>query len=341
MSNIDFTNTGYDYGIIPQMLLCGDFSFAEYFKDADCFGLLYHFFKSDQGESIPISLDFMFKNEQPAEKFMDILISWTEAADSDGNAVTIDFIEKNDVGYTVAISPEPNRFIERMVPKHLIGKICPNPILVVQFKEIDEVSASYLNFKANFCKAEKIKIGYVIATPHSTFNYSKKYFTKNEFKFYIENDIPNNGIAAMYKIVENKSVVYEQQLPDDAFFKPSMNDIITRRIDEIQTLLPITNHKLNNQWLRAIKNKLNKQFDSLTIDQAICNLIIIERIKQDSTFLIEVDDKTQLNFVIFNYLHSTYESFNSYYPPDNFFYEELIIKQIQNDKNELEKYLNQ
>lgn len=37
---------------------------------------------------------------------------------------------------------------------------------------------------------------------------------------------------------------------------------------------------------------------------------------------------------------TTYESFDSYYPEDGFYTEERITKQIQNDKKELETYLN-
>lgn len=75
MSEINFTNIGFDYGVKSFLMLVGDIEFSDLFLKADCRGVLYVFRGGDsEDEMIPVQMAFMFQNEEPAEKFMDNLL---------------------------------------------------------------------------------------------------------------------------------------------------------------------------------------------------------------------------------------------------------------------------
>lgn len=337
MNKNDFSNIGFDYGLKPHFILVGDIEFSELFTKADCRGILYMFAQGKRDELIPVQMAFIFQNEEPAEKFLNILLSWVEKSDNDGDAVSIDFIENNKGGYTLSISPEINRFVERMIPKNLKDKV--NPIMMVQthYKEIDTLGQNYLNFKANYKKVEKIAVGYIIGTPKKIVKQSKRYFTKKEFNFYKEDEIPTNSVALGYRATQKLSGFDPKTLPKPP--KETINEISQRRITELKSLLPLTYNRLKNLWLGDTQERLTQIYTPEIIMQAICNLSIFERLKKIEDLSPDFTKSGYPNRIL-DYLIETYESFYSYYPPDEFYTDELIIRQIQNDKNELETYLS-
>ncbi|WP_439488179.1 hypothetical protein [Algoriphagus sp.] len=333
----DFSNIGFDYGVRPFFMLLGDLEFSDLFKKADCRGVLYLFAKGDNDEMIPVQIAFLFQNDEPAEKFLDILIGWVEKSNNDGDAVSIDFIENNKGGYTLAISPEIGRFIDRMIPKELKNKVSPIAMVQTQFKEIDVLGTNYLNFKSNYRKAKSIAIRYVIGSKNKITKQSKKYFIKKEFNFFKEGEIPQNSTALSYKSTQEISDFDPKTLPKPP--KESIEEIAERRTSEMKSLLPLTYNKLNNLWLGELQRKLSLKYDSEIIKQAICNLTIFERIKQLKDLPADFT-KTGYPNRILEYLISTYESFDSYYPSDEFYSEDRVRKQIQNDIKELKTYLS-
>lgn len=337
MNKNDFSNIGFDYGLKPHFILVGDIEFSELFTKADCRGILYMFAQGERDELIPVQMAFIFQNEEPAEKFLDILLGWVEKSNNDGDAVSIDFIENNKGGYTLSISPEINRFVERMIPKNLKDKV--NPIMMVQthYKEIDTLGQNYLNFKANYKKVEKIAVGYIIGTSTKIVKQSKRYFTKKEFNFYKEDEIPANSVALGYRATQKLSDFDPKTLPKPP--KETINEISQRRITELKSLLPLTYNRLKNLWLGDTQKRLAQIYPSEIIMQAICNLTIFERLKKIEDLSPDFTKSGYPNRIL-DYLIETYESFDSYYPPDEFYTDELIIRQIQNDKNELETYLS-
>jgi len=338
MSKIDFSKIGYDYGIKPHFMIVGDINFSELFKKADCLGMLYMFTKSDKDEMIPCQIAFIFKNEEPAKMFLDILMGWVEKSNNDGDAVSMDFVENNDGGYTLAIYPEVGRLIERVIPKDLRDKVIPFIVGFTHYKTMDTLGQNYLNFKANYKKTEKMAVHYVIGMPPRITASSNKYFTKKEFNFFKENEIPANSMALGCKATREISDFNPKDLPK--LPKDSIEDISKRRISEMKSLLPFTYNKLNKLWLEEIQKKLSLKYDSEIIKQAICNLTIFERLKQVQELSPDkyIDQNHPIR--ILEYLLSTYESFDSYYPSDSFYTEEQITQQIQNDRNELQTYLN-
>ncbi|MDR6460481.1 hypothetical protein J2786_003615 [Chryseobacterium vietnamense] len=337
MSKNNFTKIGFDYGVKPFFILLGDMEFSDLFKKADCRGVVYIFRQGEnEEEMIPVQMAFMFQNEEPAEKFMDNLLGWISKSNDEGDAVSMEFIENNEGGYTIAISPEIDRFHNRMIPKNLRNRVTPIFMVQTHFKKIDTLGQNYLNFKANYSKADGIAIGYVIGNANKIIKQSKKYFIKKDFHFCKQDDISNNSTAMTYKAVKGKSSFDPSKLPKPP--KESIEKITERRVSEMKSLLPLTYNKLNNLWLGDIQKKLSETYDFEIIKQAICNLTIFERLKQMDNLSPDFTKEGYPNRIQ-EYLLGTYESFDSYYPSDDFYTEELIVNQVKNDQRELENYL--
>jgi hypothetical protein len=337
IKEVDFTNIGFDYGVKPFLMLVGDIEFSDFFTKADCRGVIYMFRGGDKSEMIPVQMAFMFQNEEPAEKFMDNLLGWISKSNNEGDAVSMEFIENDKGGYIIGISPEINRFSDRMIPKYLKNRVTPFFMVQTHFKEIDTLGENYLNFKTNHSKADGIAIGYVIGTVNGVTKKSEKYFTKKDFRFYKQNEIPNDSMAVSYKAVSEKRSFDPRKLRKPP--KDSREEIAERRISEMKSLLPLTYNKLKNLWLGDIQKKLSETYDIEIVKQAICNLTIFERLMQVED-LSKDFTKTGYANSILDYLLSTYESFDSYYPLDDSYTDERIINQIKNDQKELENYLN-
>ncbi len=333
----DFSKIGYEYGLKPHMVLIGDVDFSNYFSEAKCLGLIYVFGFDNKNNQIPVQIAFLFQNEGPAKKFLDCLMNWIERSNNDGDAVSIEFIENNKGGYTIAIFPEMNRFIDRCVPKHLKDRISPVMMTQTHFKEIDSVSSNYYAFKANYKKVGKIAVGYVIGSPNKIEKQSDKYFIKTEFQFYEKGKMPQNSSAEMYDYIQKDKTFDKENRPKPP--KETTGEIAKRRLEEIKTFFPVTYNKLNNQgWLSDLVQELSKKYEKDIIIQAICNLILFERLKQEKDLSPDFT-KTGYPINILDYLLSTFESFSSYFPTADFFTMKKIENQIKNDQCELKEYL--
>jgi hypothetical protein len=118
-----------------------------------------------------------------------------------------------------------------------------------------------------------------------------------------------------------------------------MEEIAGRRDEGIKTFFPVTYNKLNNQaWLSTLVQELNEKYEKDIIIQAICNLILFERLKREKDLSPDFT-KTGYPINILDYLLSTFESFSSYFPTDDFFTMEKVENQIKNDQHELNEYL--
>ncbi|MET3029193.1 hypothetical protein ABXT06_21120 [Flavobacterium sp. UW10123] len=338
MSNkIDFSKFGYDYGLKPHLMLVADPEFSNLFREAKCIALQYFFTKDDKGLMIPAGLAFGFENEKPADGFFNILLEWIEKSNGNTDAVLMEFVETKEGGYVLGIAQDMVLFVDRMIPKSHKDKISPMTILATQFKEIPILGENYLTFKNNINKADNITISYAIVKGTEIIKQSDKSFTKKNFNFYEEDNIPQDSLMVSYYAAANK-LSLRKKAPQEAP-KPSESDLLQRRLSEMKIYLPLTCNRIKNKWLEEKIKRLEENYENTQIIQAICNLTIFERIKSDEEVLRNFRD-TGHAIDILDYLLSTFESFESYYPSDDFYTQERIIGQIENDKNELEKHFN-
>jgi hypothetical protein len=261
-----FSEMGYDYGVKPYFLVIGDVEFADFFQKAKCLGLLYIFDNPNFSKAQPTEISFLFENEVPADKFMNCLSNWVENSENNGNAVSMEFIEKKNGDYVLAISPEIKILEERLIPKHFENKVSPVFMIQVQFKEVPKGRFFEL-FKQKYISNAKIKISYCIGSIDEIKKRGNRSFTKNSFQFYDENDIPSSSSAIAYNSIKSTEGKASTNLPKPP--RESILEIENRRKKELKTYFPITISKLQkSKWLVDIQTNLLKRYEESLIHQA-------------------------------------------------------------------------
>lgn len=329
----EVSQTGFDYGTKPFMMLVADTEFSSNFDKAECVGLAYGADKSQQ----PAELAFNFVNEAPAKLFFDSLMAWVEKSDMNGNAVDLEFIERLDGGYTLTIAPNADLFIKRMVPSHLSCDITPIQMIMSQFKTMGMRSKFYEHFRDNYLEGRLINVAYYITTADNKLvKKGEQSFKKSSFAFLQEGNIPVGSASFAFNAVQDKDFKLEDHKSRQQ--SSSMHEELTnRREAQLQRYFPVTLNKVKGGWLQKAFVNLERKFTRLQITQAICNLILHERLKRESHY----NKFTGFGHTgkIIEYLSQNFESFDSFFPDDNFFKSALIRNQIEQDTSELNFFL--
>ncbi|MBX2896829.1 MAG: hypothetical protein KF763_15390 [Cyclobacteriaceae bacterium] len=335
MSSLEFLDTGFDFGLKPDIILLGDLHFGKYFVEGKCVALSFAFDRDPRhAGAIPTNLFFVFQNEIPATKFFESLLLWIEHSDNDAEAVELTFFEDKDGGYTVGISQEKERFMKRMIPYYLVDRVSPMMMLLTQYKKVDVLGRNYLHFKNNYKNSKQISIGYGILASNGTIRYNKKSFSKRNFQFSQDSAINFNHKNQDYEVTQPPR---GQKLPKD-----SLEEIQQRRTKELKSLLPFAWHRLQNDWLKEVRDILKQNHGSELVTQGILNLLVFERIKNNPIWAEKFKQpRNRHAHLLLEYLTTTHESFDSYFPDDAFFDRERIVAQMKLDKNELDEYLNE
>jgi hypothetical protein len=342
---------GHDYSIKPVVVLLSDMSFTEYFQKANLLGMFYAYgerYSSDVHNEAPepLYLGFILRNRSFADSLLDLLIGISTSPDNIGDAIGIDFIEKNNGNYVAAIYLKRDNLIRRMVPASIRDKVSPFLISNVHMQEM-VISDNFLNFKKNYKEGRAIQVKYCIAHGSGTIYEGQKSFYKKEFGFYNEND-SEIGVESLsfYKLMNDKENI---ELKEGRFpgkkrkmynAEDYTNELIeSRRESEIKNYFPILYNKLTKQnWLKDIRESLALKYTDIQVIQAICNLTLFERLALDKTVSVNLL-KEGYTINIIEYLNSNYESFRSYFPEESFFSKYKIESQINKDKKELNAFL--
>jgi hypothetical protein len=337
---------GHDYSIKPVVMLLSNMGFAEYFQKAALLGMFYAYSDANVELSEPIYLGFIFKYREFADILLDLLIDISNNPDNTDDAVGIDFIEKSNGNYVTVIYLKRDNLIRRMVPDNIRDKVSPFLISNIHMQEA-AISNNFLNFKKSYKKGKEVEVKYCIATAKGVTYESQRSFIKTDFGFYNEND-PDTGIESLsfYKLMRDKepieltkekSPIKKQKIYNTEDYTDE--SIEKRRLAEIKTYFPILYNKLINQnWLGNIREELAIKYSSSQIIQAICNLILFERLALDNSFSAGLLKEGHTMNII-EYLNDNYESFKSHFPNDDFFSKYKIESQINKDKKELKNFL--
>ncbi|MDB5002098.1 MAG: hypothetical protein JWQ34_323 [Mucilaginibacter sp.] len=328
-------NVGLDYGLKPIMALISNIEFPDLFKKANCTGLIYGFCPNTSGEEIPHELSFMMENENYAEQFLDVLIQWKDSSGGDSNAVELEFVELKNGDYTLVISPDNHLLMKRLVPEHLDDRINPRLITMSQGKGGMRIGKNYLTFRDKYIKDRRIVVRYTLFKDGQYIKQSSKYFVKTEFQFYTEDNVPNDSNAVL--AIGNKPGF---KLPKPPKIEINNENLLTRRHSELKYFFPITHDKIvNEKWLENIITTINKNYTSDQIIQAICNLVLFERLQRQKPMVIDLKSPGY-DLSILEYLIANFESFDSYFPEDNFFTKQKIENQIRLDAKFLKERIN-
>lgn len=327
---------GFDYGVRPRMILVSDMSFIDYFDKGQSVAIVYIRCTDDNGNTIITELGFQFEVEEFAEKFMDSLMRWVVESGDDGDAVDLEFIEKLDGDYILGISANVDRFLKRMIPPVMTDRVDPIFTMAIKGKGGLRMSENYQLFKKQYVSGRKIPIRVFIGKEGKIEKVINRYFIKTEFKFSKEGELTKESMGHGLLAKENKSFN-----PKNLKRKRDVDiaKIDKRRVDELHYFYPILMDKLEREgWLSTLTESMPGHISKTETLQAIANIVLTERLKLDKESEVQTTGPGH-DFNLFQYLLKTIESFDSYFPPDDFFTKGLVKKQARLDKQYLIEYL--
>ncbi|UYQ92834.1 hypothetical protein MKQ68_22395 [Chitinophaga horti] len=330
------TNFGFDYGVKPRMILVSDQSFVEYFDKGKCIGMIYVNCPDSTGKLLPTEIGFNFEVEEYAQLFIETLVRWVEQSGNDERAVHMEFIDMKNGDYMVAFAQDKELFCKRMLHGMLEDRV--DPILFFFYKgKTMQTGRNYAQFKQNYVQGRRIIVrAFVGIGTGAEEKILLPYFIKSSFQFSKEEDLPSDSIAHSLLVKKDKPLTknnIKRKTPVDH------EAIATRRRQDLSYFFPVTIDRINRQeWLAEVIKTIPPHFSQQQIQQAICNMILAERLKQESSELKTAGPGHDMNLL--RYLVETIESFDSYFPPDNFFTKPLIKQQLKRDKDYLTDYLS-
>lgn len=321
---------GLDYGLKPDFVILSDTSFQQNFSKAKCIGLAYIHCPDKNGYKIPCELGFLVEDEDFADKFLDSLIAWKEKS-GDSKAVDLEFIEYLNGDYMLSISPNVPILIQRIIPEHMQEHVNPSVIFVAQGKGGMRISDNYKDFRDNYVEGRNIAIRYFIVDKNNHISKrSEKYFLKTEFKFYKEGQL--EGSSLINPIINTN---LKRSRPPK--IDKDNQDFIKRRSDKLRYFFPVTVQKLKTEgWLEGTIKGVSTKYSKDQITQAVCNLILFERMKQSNVPTINTVEKGY-DLKIIEYLSENYESYSSYFPETESFTKQKIERQIRLDEQSFKK----
>lgn len=324
------TQFGLDYGLKPDFAILSDTSFQQNFSKAKCIGLAYIHCPDKNGNRIPCELGFLVEDGDYADKFLDSLIAWKEKS-GDSKAVDLEFIEYLNGDYLLSISPNVPILIERIIPEHLREHVNPSVIFVAQGKGGMRISENYKDFRDNYVEGRNIAIRYFIVDKNNNISKrSEKYFLKTEFKFYKEGQL---GETSLLNPLINTNI--KRSRPPK--IAKDNEEFIKRRSNKLRYFFPVTFQKLNTErWLEGNIKSVSTKYSLDQITQAVCNLILFERLKQSTVPIINTVENGY-DLKIIEYLSENYESYNSYFPETEHFTKQKVERQIRLDEKYFKK----
>lgn len=313
---------GFDYGIKPTIMIVGDIEFNEFIVKGEMRGLGYISIPKNALENTPLKVVLLFENEMYGKKTMRCFNKWIEGSNGNGEALGLDIIEHKDGGYVLCLYQDIDCLIKRNVPDYLLEWVTPIYTGITYFKEIDNVSENYINMK----KALKFTQCHISGGTFKKQFIELPEIVKSKINIYSEDAIPKNSHLQSYNRKESLNLAHNKEQ-----FNSEINkDIEEKREKNIKYFYPITYNKVIKQgFINNIISELENNYDKVIILQAICNITLYDRLKQEEKLQI-LNQNCYMN--ILQYLLDNYESIESYYPDESEFTKEKIIEQIEKDK---------
>lgn len=231
----------------------------------------------------------------------------------------------------LSISPNIPILIQRIIPEHLREHVNPIVISISQGKDGMRISENYKYFRDNYVEGKNIAIRYFIVDKDNNISKrSEKYFLKTEFKFYKEGQLDETSILNPLINTNIKKSRPPKITKDN-------DDFIKLRNNKLRYFFPVTVQKLKTEgWLEGIIKGVSTKYSADQITQAVCNLILFERLKQSNVPTINTVENGY-DLKIIEYLSETYESYNSYFPETETFTKQKIERQIRLDEQYFKK----
>lgn len=317
---------GLDYGLRPKMTLMFDTAFIENFQKAECGGLAYFNCLDSEGNEEPFELGFMMKNEKYAELFMDSLTAWKDSSNGDSRAIYMEFLEKINGEYLLSFGPDLKLTTSRMIPSHLEEYVFPMAIQSLQTKAGMRVSPSFRLFRDKYIEGRKIAVRYcTVDDNYRIQKKSERYIVKTEFKFSKEGQLTGDSLY-------NPLINPEFKKDKPPRLSTADKEVIDERMRKLSEFFPLTHMRYFDEgWLSETTKTINKRYSQEHIFQALCNIILFERLKKKDSLKLNTT-AAGFDLKIIDYLVENYESFDSFFPEDVIFTKQSVEKQIRLDE---------
>lgn len=318
----------FDYGVSPNIMIIGDLELINSLDNWN--GILYLISQSKLTDIDFIELSLIFENKKSAEKSYKLFDENRRRHKTD-EIIDIIFVEMEE-GYKVFILLNMKILIEEIIPVHL--KEWVNPIYTNGIKPlfISKKSNHFLILK-EYKKDNKERVVYIT---HSYINsignpvpIIKKEFKIKNILILTELEARENEMIKNY-FVDN--IEEEYKYNKEMIFSFSEEENIKKRKKFLKYFYPLTIDKIYyEKYLKKEIEELNKKYEVTLIYQAICNLILKYRLKNEKRYF-----KNWKEIDVLEYLLQTPETFKSIYPDEKYFSLGRIESQIkfQNKKGE-------
>jgi hypothetical protein len=328
---------GLDYGLKPRLMLVSDMSFPEFFQKAKCMAIAFIHCPDSHGNLVTTEIGFLCEVEEYAEKFMDCLMQWVKDSGDDGDAVELEFIELFNGEYMLGIAPNVGLFFKRMLDPMLKERVDPIFSMATQGKGGMRIGENYSLFKSQYVKGRRIPVRIFYGSRDGKIQKnSERYFVKTEFKFSKEGELPNESLGHGLLAKKDKPFNpknFKRKGPVD------MTPIEKRRMEELNHFFPLLLDRIEREkWLEGVIASIPPYISRPEVIQAICNIVLLERLKQNNPLSIKTDGPGY-DMNLFKHLLQQVESFSSYFPPPELFTKAQIKKQVKLDKKYLTEYL--
>lgn len=317
-----FERFGLEHGYKQPILVLGDMQFINLLHDADLYSLGY-ILPVDEYDLItkPI-LIFLYKDQDLGLQSFKNFIRWIDLADGDTNIMSVEFLVEKDK-YTLSISQDMEKLIDIYIPEYFQRWTMPITTIGTYYKTFNITSDMFFRFRDLAQRRN-----YYILGGTEKYQFKGKIDISN-CQFYDYESVPKNTASFRFKC-NDKSKIIKKPPP------VNKKEVLQLRNEKMKYFFPVTLEKI----AKPIYNKyFNDTFTESEVFQAICNIVLFERIDSNPEIQKEIIkdglvDKTG----ILKYIIDTPEMLSSYYPENNLFTKELILQQIELDHKDLLNY---
>ena len=307
---------GYDYAFLPISLAIGSLDFAKLLTEANIIAVAYGLDYSDIiGVRIP-TITLVGRNSGPLRKVFQQFAKWSES--SDGDAVELTIVFKNDGGYLLGLSPDSQRLKQRCLGFDRVSK----PILtsITWIKTLDTTSPGVRELQ-NYCKrlvspffleAAYYKGLTVGSTPDLSLLEQIAGIDKI-LKFtatFVDEDHVQENSQAWLVLNIHRSKIEKSKLAKlkKKLIGKDLANSHTVRMEGIKEHFSVTLERIkSHKDLTAIKNRLETQgIRSWQIDQAICNLLLSIEITKGKLYFESISEQ-KLDEVVCSALRNRFE----------------------------------
>lgn len=329
---------GYDYGTRPKVIVAGDGNYPRLLQKsliALGYGQLPHF---GNVFDAPL-LALMFDDEQIGRDCFTHFKGWTNHF-TDGDAVTLNFIEFDNGEYGLCISQEKERLVNQCLPDYIQPEVDPLLMVVGYLKIFGKQSSHYKWFK-QAVKRSPCVIALATKEGEPFLEYA---FSKREIHFYREQEVPEQTLERNLLRARNDEAFPERNQAFLSESRPGTQEIYRKRQSQLKRFFPVTTERLrfNPQFRQTKQSLLHEGYQDWQVMQAGCNIAL--QLRQPELYVPAEtpgsDEKDRsIKLQVLDFLLQQGEDLSAQLPGEEALTKAKLLAQIVADSHDLLHYI--